>query len=52
MRSRSDISREEFDRLQGEHADQIEELRRQLETQFTRIAQLQAELDRLKKNGL
>jgi hypothetical protein len=59
---RRDVSREEFNRvvdllnergrLHEEHDDKIEELRRQLETQFTRIAQLQVELDRIKKNSL
>jgi hypothetical protein len=59
---RDDISREEFNRvvdllnergrLHEEHAEKNEELRRHLETQLTRIAQLQAELDRIKKYGL
>jgi hypothetical protein len=57
---RHDISREEFNRvvdllnergrLHEEHSEKIEELRRHLETQLTRIGQLQAELDRIKKN--
>jgi hypothetical protein len=47
-----DVTRAEFDRvidLLNERGEIIKKMRRDLETQFTRIAQLQAELDVMKR---
>jgi hypothetical protein len=49
---RVDVTRAEFDRvidLLNERGEIIEKMRRDLETQFTRIAQLQAEFDLMKR---
>jgi hypothetical protein len=49
---RCDVTRTEFDeviRLLNERGAIINEVRRELQTQFTRIAQLQQELDDVKK---
>jgi hypothetical protein len=49
---RVDVTRAEFDRvidLLNERGEIIEKMRRDLETQFTRIAQLQVEVDLLKR---
>jgi hypothetical protein len=50
--SRRDVTRDEFDRLvafQHEQAAFMDDLKRELEVQFERIAQIQAELDLLKR---
>ena len=52
--SRDDVNRvvellNERARLHERHDTEINELRRELQTQFTRIAQLQHEIDQLKK---
>jgi hypothetical protein len=49
---RMDVTRAEFDRvidLLNERGQIIEKMRRDLETQFTWIAQLQAEFDLIKR---
>jgi hypothetical protein len=49
---RIDITRDEFDHvidLLNERGEVVDKMRRDLETQFTRIAQLQAEIDLIKR---
>jgi len=49
---RAGVSREEFDRvidMLNQRAEVVDQMRRDLDVQFKRIAQLQADIDRLKR---